>query len=110
VIRTVARSPVAVAVQRIVAWEEAIQGRDEIGVRAGPNLDDDQAGCGVGNEDRQETLARPDLVEKCLARAGEVRQTATGTSPNRDFAAVYGKMLRRASRSRPSPPRAGADS
>jgi hypothetical protein len=62
------------------------------------------------NEDRQQAVAGANLVEEGRAVAREIGQPASRAGPDGQVAGVYGKMLRRASRRRPRPPRAGADS
>ena len=62
-------------------------------------------------EDRQQPVAAGgDLGDEPRALAGQVDQPAAAARPDRELAAVYGKMLRIASLSRPSPPPTGADS
>lgn len=109
-IRAVAGRSVTMPVDGVVTRQEAIEGGHQVGIGAGADLEDDQTGRGMRNEDRKQAVARPDSIEKRSARPGEIRQAAIRARPDRDFAAVYGKMLRRASRRRPRPPRAGADS
>jgi hypothetical protein len=62
------------------------------------------------DEDRQEPFTASDVVKERRAVAREVRQPTVRACPDGQLAGVYGKMLRRASRRRPRPPRAGADS
>jgi hypothetical protein len=65
----------------------------------------------VRHEDRQEAVAAVRGVRRERgAIGGEVDQAAVVAGPDRQLAALYGKMLRSASRSRPKPPPAGADS
>jgi hypothetical protein len=102
--------PVPVAIGRLIAGQEPIERGDQVGVRARPDLEDDQTGCGVRDEDRQQAVVGASFGDEGLACGGEIRQPASGAGPDRQLAAFYGKMLRSASRRRPSPPRAGADS
>ena len=106
----VAGRAVAVAVARVVAWQEPVERGKQVVVRAGADFDDHQAGRGVGYEGRQQPVAGPNLAEERLAGAGQVGQPAVTTGVDRQLTGVYGKTLRSASRRRPSPPRAGADS
>ena len=107
----VAGRPVTVAVEPLVAWQQAVQRGEQVVVRAGPDLDHDQARGRVRHEDRQQPVAAGgDLGDEPRALAGQVDQAAAAPGPDRQLAAVYGKMLRIASRSRPSPPPTGADS
>jgi hypothetical protein len=64
----------------------------------------------VWHEHRKEAVVRTDVGEERLARGGQVGQAAGRARPDRELPGVYGKMLRRASRIRPIPPIAGADS
>lgn len=110
-IGAVARRPVAVAVQPVVAWQEPVEGRQEVVVRAGPDLDDDEPGRRVRDEEREQAVAAIGRVgDERRAFPGQVGQAPTGAGPDGDLAGVYGKMLRIASRRRPRPPIAGADS
>ena len=110
-IGAVARGAVTMAVQPLFAWQEPVQRGEQIGIGARPDLDDDDACGGVRDEDRQETVA----AGRCRRRergavVGQVDQAPVVTGPDRQLASVYGKMLRSASRMRPIPPPAGADS
>jgi hypothetical protein len=63
------------------------------------------------HEDGQQPVA----IVRSLGREpgalpGQVDQPADGSGPDRQLVRVYGKMFRIASRRRPSPPPAGADS
>jgi hypothetical protein len=106
----VAGGTVAVTVARLLSRQEPVECVDQVRVRARADLDDDEARRGVRDEDQEEPVACPDFLEEGLARRGEVREAAARDGPDRQLARVYGKMLRNASRRRPSPPRAGADS
>ena len=48
---------VAVAVQPILARQQPIEGRHEVVVRPGPDLDDHEPGRRMGHEDRQQPVA-----------------------------------------------------
>ena len=103
--------PVAVPVPPLLAWQQSVEGIHQVIVRSGAGLDDHDPGRRVRHEDRQETIA---LVrhgpDERLALGGQVEETAISPRPDADFSCLYGKMLRIASRSRPSPPPTGADS
>jgi hypothetical protein len=111
VIGAVARRAVTMAVQPLLARQESVQRGEQVGIGARPDLDDDDARGGVRDEDRQETVTagRRRRCERG-AVAGQVDQAAVVAGPDRQLAGVYGKMLRKASRRRPRPPPAGADS
>ncbi len=100
--------PVAVPVEPLVARQEPLQGREQVRVGAGADLDDDDPGRGVRDEDGQQAVRLGG--EEGGARAGQVRQPRTVPGPDGELLGPYGKMLRRASRRRPIPPLPGADS
>jgi hypothetical protein len=110
VIGPVTGRAVTVTVLRLLAWQEPIQRGHQVIIGAGTDLHDDQAGRGVRDEDRQEPLGGADVGQERVALGGEIGQTAARPGSDSQLAGVYGKMLRSASRSRPRPPRAGADS
>jgi hypothetical protein len=64
----------------------------------------------VRHEHREQAVAGTDVGEERLAGGGQVGQAAGRPGPDRELPGLYGKMLRRASRIRPMPPIAGADS
>ena len=103
--------PVAMAVEPLIARQQAVERGQEVLIRAGAYLDHDQARGRVGDEDRQESVPTGGRVrrEPC-AVGGQVDKPATATGADRQLVRVYGKMFRIASRSRPIPPPAGADS
>lgn len=105
--------PMAVAISPLLAGQEAIEGIHEVIVRAGPDLHHDDARRRVWHEHRQQSIAvalpRRRSDER-LALGGEVEQTAAAPGLDAYLARLYGKMLRMASRNRPSPPPTGADS
>lgn len=109
-IGAVARRPMAVPVQTLLARQQPIERVQQVVVRARPDLDDDEAGGGVGYEDREQAVTRADVRQERRAGRGQVGQATRRTRPDRELAGVYGKMLRRASRILPRPPIAGADS
>ena len=99
-----------VAVLCVVPRQQPIQGIDEVGIRPRSDLEDHQASRRMRHEDGQQAIAGVDVAQERDALASEIRQAAAGARPDRQLPAVYGKMLRKASRRRPRPPRAGADS
>ena len=107
-VRAVTGRPVAVSIQAFVVGQQSLEGGQEVVVGARPDLHDHESGRGVGHEDRQQpvTLAG----DEPRARLGQVRQSRTDPGPDGELGRPYGKMLRRASRMRPMPPPAGADS
>ena len=110
-VRAVPGRPVAVAVGALDARQEPVQVGHQVVVRARPDLDHDETGRRVRDEDRQQAVAAVGrLGRERRARAGQVVQAAAAPRADRQLARLYGKMLRSASRIRPSPPPAGADS
>jgi hypothetical protein len=65
----------------------------------------------VRHEDRQQAVA---AAGRCRSEPGaipgQVDESATMPGPDRQLMRLYGKMFRMASRRRPIPPPAGADS
>ena len=98
------------AVQAILARQQPVERVDEVVVGARSDLDDDEPGGRVRDEDGEQAVARLDVGEERGAGRGQVGDATGRTRPDRELAGLYGKMLRRASRMRPSPPMAGADS
>ena len=92
----------AVAVEPLLARQQPVERGQQVVVRAGADLDDDEARGRVRHEDRQQPVAavRTSADER-RARAGQVDQSATAPRPDVSSRVVYGKMLRIASRSRP---------
>ncbi len=110
-IGAMAGRPVTVAVQAVVAWQQAIERGQQVLVGTGPDLDDDEACRGVRHEDGQEAVpAIGGFGGEPRAVTGQIDESATATGPDRQLARLYGKMFRMASRRRPIPPPAGADS
>lgn len=110
-IGTVPGRAVAVAVVSVLTREEAVQGVQQVVVRTVPDLHDDETGRGMGHEDGEQAIAVVRYVreERCTG-SGQVGKTVGGARLYRELSRLYGKMLRRASRIRPIPPPAGADS
>ena len=104
------RRAMPVSVQPVLAWQQPVERVDEVVVGTGPDLDDDEPGGGMRDEDGQQAIPCVDVGQERGAGGGQVGQAARRTGPDRELASVYGKMLRSASRIRPSPPIAGADS
>ncbi len=101
---------VAMAVQPLLSRQEAIERRQQVVVRAGPDLDDDKPGGRVGHEDRQQAVASAGrLGREAGTCPREIDEPSDRPGPDRQLASVYGKMFRMASRSRPMPPPTGAD-
>lgn len=110
-VRAVARRAVPVAIPAVLTRQYPVQRIHEVVVRTGTDLEDDQTGRGVRDEDgKQAITVAGDVGQERGTGRGQVGQAAGGTGPNRELAGLYGKMLRRASRTRPRPPPAGADS
>jgi hypothetical protein len=113
VVRAVAGRAVPVAVGALHARQKTVERRHQVVVRARADLDDDESRRGMWDEDREEAVAQAvlgRLGDERLAGTSEVMQPAAAPRPDRQLARLYGKMLRIASRSRPSPPPTGADS
>jgi hypothetical protein len=98
------------AVQAVLARQQPVERVDEVVVGARPDLDDDEAGGRMRDEDGEQAVGGLDVGQERGAGRGQVGDAAGRTGPDRKLASLYGKMLRRASRIRPSPPMAGADS
>lgn len=108
---TVPWGAVAVAIQSILAREQSVQGVHQVVIRASTDLQDDQAGRGMRHEDGQQAIVPAcDVREERRAGRRQVGDPPGGPGPDAELAGLYGKMLRRASRRRPRPPPAGADS
>lgn len=108
---TVPWGAVAVAIQAILAREQSVQGVHQVVIRASTDLHDDQAGRGMRHEDGQQAIVPAcDVREERRAGRRQVGDPPGGAGLDAELAGLYGKMLRRASRRRPRPPPAGADS
>ena len=98
-------------VQPFVARQQAVERGQQVLVGPRPDLDDDEAGGRVRDEDRQQAVvAARRLRDEPGAPAGQVDEPAIAAGADRQLARVYGKMFRIASRKRPIPPPTGADS
>lgn len=110
-IGAMARRPMPVTVEPLIARQQTIEGGQEVVVRTGADLDDHQPGRGMGHEDGQEAVAAVRRVgDEARTVTGQIDQSATVARPEGQLPRFYGKMLRKASRRRPSLPPAGADS
>jgi hypothetical protein len=101
---------VPVAVQPILARQEPVQGIHHIVVRARSHLHHDQPSGRVRDEYRQQPILRADVGEERGTSRRQICDPARRPRSDREKAGLYGKMLRSASRMRPRPPIAGADS
>ena len=102
---------VAMAVEALLAREQAVEGDKKVVVRPGTDLHDDEAGGGVRDEHREQTvLAGGRIGRERGAFAGQVEQPASVPRPDGQLECLYGKIERIASRIRPMPPPPGADS
>ena len=106
----VTRRAVPMSVEPFLAGQETIEPVEEVVIRPRPDLDDDQPRRRMRDEDRQQPVIRADIGNKGSTGRRQVGQAPCGAGPDRQFTVVYGKMLLRASRIRPRPPIAGADS
>ena len=109
-IGAVAGRPVAVPVPAVLARQQTVEGVQQVVVGARPHLEDDQPRGGVRDEQRQQSVGRPEVIQEGGAGGRQVGDATCGPGPDGEGARLYGKMLRSASRIRPSPPIAGADS
>ena len=109
-IRAMTGRSVAVAVPAVLAREQPIQGIQQVIVRSGPDLQYHQTRGRMRHEQREQSVLRLDVGEERRTGRGQVGEAAGAPRPNGQEARVYGKMLRSASRRRPMPPIAGADS
>lgn len=100
----------AMPVEAVLAGQQSIQRVDQVVIRARADLDHDDAGRGMRHEHRQEAVLGFDIGQERGTGRGQVGDAARGSGADRQKPRLYGKMLRRASRIRPRPPIAGADS
>ena len=108
---SVARRAVPVAVGALDARQEPVERGHQVIVRACPDLDDDKTGRRVRDEDREEPVTlRGSVGHEVRTGRRQVVETAAAPRPDGQLTRLYGKMLRIASRIRPSPPPTGADS
>jgi hypothetical protein len=106
----VARRAVAVT-PAVVSWQEPVERGHRVVVRTGTQFHDREPGRGMRHEHRQQPVATVGVLsDEPPASAREVGEPTLPARPDRQLDAVYGKMLRSASRIRPKPPIAGADS
>jgi hypothetical protein len=110
VISAVTGRPVSVAVEAFLAGQQSIESVHEVIVRPRSDLDDHEPGRRMRHEDGQQPVVRLDIHEEGRAGGRQVGQPPGGAGADAELARIYGKMLRRASRIRPTPPPAGADS
>jgi hypothetical protein len=72
----VARRPVTVAVQTVLAREQAIERVQQVVIGAGADLDHDQSGRRVRHEDREEAVVGTDVADECGAGCGQIGNAA----------------------------------
>ena len=104
----VAGGSVSVPVEALVPRQEPLEGGQEVVVGTRADLHDHEARGRMRHEDRQQPVGL--VGDEPGAGLGQVRQARVGPGPDRELGRPYGKMLRSASRMRPIPPPAGADS
>ncbi len=105
---TVTDRAMPMPVHRLVVWQQAFERSQQVGVGARADLDDDHAGRRMRDEDREEPVAFVGDERRTGGR--QVREPDLGPGADREVLGLYGKMLRRASRNRPTPPPPGANS
>jgi hypothetical protein len=110
VIGAVAGRAVPVTIEAILARQQPVQGIEEVVIGARPDLHDDEPGRGMWDEDGQQPVIGIDVDEERGAGSRQIGDTPGRAGSDGELARIYGKMLRRASRMRPMPPPAGADS
>ena len=95
----------------VVAWEEPVEGGQRVVIGAGAELEDHQAGRRVRHEHREQPIPSPGVLgNEPPAGHAEVGEPPLGSRPDLESQRLYGKIERSASRNRPRPPLAGADS
>lgn len=95
----------------LIARQEPVQRGESVVVRAGPQLQDRQARGGMGHEHRKQPIAAcRALGDEPSAGSRQVAEATRVTGRDSELKRLYGKIDRRASRIRPRPPIAGADS
>ena len=107
---TMARRAVAVT-PAVVPGQEPIERVHRVVVRTRPELHDHDPGRRMRHEHRKQPVATIGVLgDEPPAGARQVGEPTLRAGPDAELDRVYGKMLRSASRMRPKPPIAGADS
>ncbi len=101
---------VPMAVQPILPRQQTVERVEQVVIRAGTDLDHDDTRRGVRDEQREQAVLGSDVGQERGTCRGQVRQPPGRPGADREQTRLYGKMLRSASRMRPRPPIAGADS
>jgi hypothetical protein len=98
-------------VQPVFSWEQSIEHVEEVIIGAGADLEDDEPCRRMRYEHRQKAVpVLGNVGEERGTGRSQVGDPAGRTRPDAERSGLYGKMLRSASRIRPRPPPAGADS
>ena len=95
-------------VGRIGPGQEPVERLEEIIIGPGPELHDHDTRGGMRHEDVEQAVAV--VRDEATAGIGQVGEAAPAAGSNRQLGGLQGKMLRSASRMRPSPPPTGVDS
>ena len=109
-IGAVTRRAMAVPVQAVLARQQSVQGVEQVVVGPAPISTMTSPAVAWGTKIESRPSAAPMSREERGAGRGQVGQATRRPGADRELARVYGKMLRSASRIRPRPPIAGADS
>ena len=95
----------------LIPRQELVQRGESVVVGTGPQLQDRQARGGMGHEHGEQPVAAcRALGDEPPAGARQVAEAAGVAGADPELKRLYGKIDRRASRIRPRPPIAGADS
>ena len=85
---TVARTPMAMA-PPVVARQEMVERREQVGVGACAKLHDNNPGGGVWDEDGEEAVVRVDLGQEACARVGQVDDRRFVAGLDRQLATLH---------------------
>ena len=77
------------------AWQEALEGCQQVVVRPRAELHDHEPGGGVGDEDGQQAIAGADVDQEAATGIGEVGQRRIGAGLDGQLASLHGLRARR---------------